>query len=199
MTRVGDLDYENTGHTSQGAAYASQVLGNVANLVGIHSDPTALVSVQPGATRTVSSASINLSSLLRLGALTDTATGTQTVDLGYAELDSKIAGINLFGGVITADAVEAHARADAPTNEPIALSGLTTLANLKINGTPIAVNPAPNTKINLLNVALITLNQQIVGPHSIVVRAIDIVITTDAYGLKAGTEIQLAAAGASAT
>jgi hypothetical protein len=199
MTRVGDVDYENTGHTSMGSAYASKVNGNVGDLVGIRSDPTALVSVQPGKTTSVSSAAVNLSSLLRLGALYDTATGEQSTARGYAELDSKIAGINLFGGAITADGVEAHARVNAPTNEPIAVSGFSTLTNLKINGSPIAVNPAPNTQINLLNVAIITLNQQIQGPHSIVVRAIDIKITTDAYGLKAGTEVQLAAAGASAT
>jgi hypothetical protein len=197
--RVGDVDYQNTGHTAFGNAYGSQVTGNVGDLVGIHSDPTALVSVTPGKTNTSSVASINLSPALQLGAITDTAVGEQTTARGYAETDARTAALNLFGGAITADAVEAHARVNAPTGEAIAVSGFSKLVNLKIGGSPIAVDVAPNTKINLLNFAIITLNQQFVGVHQIVVRAVDIKITTDAYGLKAGTEIQLSAAGASAT
>lgn len=197
--RVGDVDYENTGHTSFGNAYGSQVLANVGDLVGVHSDPTALVSVTPGKTTNSSVAAINLSSVLKLGAITDTATGEQTTARGYADLDSRIAGLNLFNGAITADAIQAHATVNAPTNQPIAVSGFSKLVNLKIGGSPIAVDVAPNTKINILNFAIVTLNQQFPTSNSIVVRAIDIKITTDSFGLKAGTEIQLAAAGAKAT
>jgi len=106
--RVGDVDYENTGHTSYGAGYGSQVLASVGDLVGVHSDPTALVSITPGKTNTSSVAGINLTSVLQLGAITDTATGEQTTSRGYADVDAKIAGLNLFNGAITADAVEAH-------------------------------------------------------------------------------------------
>lgn len=197
--RVGDVDYENTGHTSYGNAYGSQVTANVGDLVGIHSDPTALVSVTPGKTNTSSVAAINLSSVLQLGAITDTATGEQTTARGYSDLDSKIAGLNLFNGAITADAIQSHATVNAPTNQPIAVSGFSKLVNLKIGGSPIAVDVAPNTKVNVLNFAIVTLNQQFVSSNQIVVRAIDIKITTDSFGLKAGTEIQLAVAGAKAT
>jgi hypothetical protein len=198
-TRVGDVDYENTGHTSFGAAYGSQVLANVGDLVGIHSDPTALISVTPGKTTNSSVAGINLNPALQLGAITDTATGEQTTSRGYAETDSRVAALNLFNGAITADAVQAHAMVNAPTNQPVVVAGYSKLVNLKIGGSPIAVDVAPNTKINVLNFAIVTLNQQFVTANQVVVRAVDIKITTDSFGLKAGTEIQLAVAGARAT
>jgi hypothetical protein len=199
-SRLGDVDAEATGHTSRGAAYGSQVTASAGTtLVGVRSDPTAPVNVTPGKTNTTSLAAVNLSPTLQLGAITNTASGTQTTALGEAETTSKIAGLNLFNGLIKADAISVDAHVRAPTGSPVTRSGTTTLLNLVINGNAIPASVAPNTTINLLNIAIITLNQQFISANQVVVRALDIKITTDAYGLPAGAEIQLAVAGAAAT
>jgi hypothetical protein len=197
--RLGDVDYENTGHTSRGSAYATQVTANVGDLVGIQSDPTVLISVTPGKTTSSTVAGANLSPVLILGTLTTVAKGTQTTALGDAETDARAAALNLFNGAITADAVQAHAHVSAPTDSPVAVSGYSNLLNLKIAGSPIPLNVPANTKINLLDFAIVTINQQFVGANQIVVRALDIKLTTDKLGLKAGTEIQIAVAGAAAS
>ena len=61
-----------------------------------------------------------------------------------------------------------------------------------------SINAGPNTTINLLNLGLITINQQIVGAHSITVRGIDIVLNGAHYGLPVGAEVQIAVAQAAA-
>ena len=45
------------------------------------------------------------------------------------------------------------------------MSGGAGLVNLRIAGKLIPINAGPNTTINLLNLGLITINQQIVDTH----------------------------------
>jgi hypothetical protein len=196
--RLGDIDAQNTGHTSLGSAYATAVNGHGATLVNVRSDPTCLVNVQPGRTISCSLASVNLNPALALAGLKTTVEGQQTTALGEAHATAQTATVNLLSGLIKADAITADARVSAPTNSPIAVSGNSTFLNLVIGGTPYPANPGQNTKITLPGVT-ITLNQVSQNSNQVVVRAIDIVINTANYGLPVGAEIQVAAAAAKAT
>jgi hypothetical protein len=198
-SRLGDLDANNTGHTSQGMAFGSAVNAQAGTLVGVRSDPTAPVWVTPGKDGQTSLAAVNLSPALKLGAITNTSTGTQTTALGSAETTAKVASLNLFNGLITADAVSSDARVSAPTGSPVTVFGDSKLVNLVIAGHAIPVDVAPNTTINLLNFATVVVNRQVASANQMVVNAVYIKITTAAYNLPVGAQIQLAAAAASAS
>jgi hypothetical protein len=200
---IGPLEVPDTGHFTLGKAYGTKVSVDVGTLVNVRSDPTAPISLAPagtgGVTRTSSIASVNLTSLARVGAVTDSVNGTNTNSLWDAQVSSRVAGINLFSGAITASAVTAvaHARG-TPSSNGTVLIGTSQLANLKIGGTPITLNTAPNTVLNLA-IGKVTINQQIKSAgHTITVRALDIVLGKAGYGLPAGAEVQVAVATATA-
>ena len=73
---------------------------------------------------------------------------------------SKVAAINLFNGLIKADAITANARVRGAASALIpTVTGSSSLVNLVINGKPISISTSPNTTINVGVVAL-TLNEQ---------------------------------------
>ena len=197
---VGDFNAPNTGHAIGGGAYGTKVHAAVGTLVDVRSDPTAPVNVPLGGGTpvTASTAAVNLSPALQIGAITDTASGVNTTALGEAHTTSKIASINLLGGLIKANAITADAQANAPTGGSRTVAGSSQLLNLVINGHPISLNTAPNTVITIGNIATITINQQLRTPFSITVRALDITLLNPRNNLPAGAEIQVATAYAGA-
>ena len=72
--------------------------------------------------------------------------------------------------------------------EVVAMAGNSQLVYLVIQGNPIPINVAPNTKINL-GFAVVTLNQQFITANTVVVRAVDIKINTASFGLPADPSI----------
>ncbi len=186
-----------SGHFLYANAYGTKVAARVGTLVGVESDPTAPITMGAagtrGVTKTSSIAAVNLTPVARVGAVTNSVTGTNTSTRYDALATSRVAAINLFRGLIRADAVKSKARVrGAATAAVPRITGSSTLLNLTINGKAIPLNASPNTKINLLNIAVVTINQQIRTAKSIIVRAIDIKLSTAAYGLPAGAEVQVA-------
>jgi len=192
----------NTGHSIGGTAYGTKVHAAVGTLADVRSDPTAPVYVPLAGTPTgpkVSSiAAVNLAPTLQIGAITDTASGTNTTALGFAHTTSKIASINLLGGLIKAGAITADAHASAPTSAATSVGGTSQLANLVINGHPITISTSPNQVITIAGLATITINQQLATPFTVTVRALDITLLAAVGGLPAGAEIQIATATAGA-
>lgn len=197
---IGPITIPPSGHIVRGKSWGTEVTAHVGTLVNVQSDPTAPASMAAGGTngvtKTVSVAGVNLTPLLHVGAVTDTAKGTNTNTLWESETTSRIAALNLFNGAIKADAItaDAHVRGTAGG---VVVTGGSDLLNLSIGGNPIALNTAPNTVINLLGLGTITINKQVRTAASISVIAVDIVLDTAQAGLPVGAEVKLAVATAS--
>jgi uncharacterized protein YdbL (DUF1318 family) len=198
---LGPVVVPPSGHFLYAKAFGTQVKAKVGTLADVQSDPTAPITMAAAGTNgkpvTSSIAAVNLDPAAKVGAVTDTVNGTNTSSQYDALATSKVAAINLFKGLIRADAVTAKARVNGAASALLpTVTGSSSLVNLVINGKAIPINTSPNTQINLLNIGLVTINQQIRTGHSIIVRALDIKLSTAAYGLPAGAEVQVAVAQA---
>lgn len=197
---LGPITIPSSGHIVRGKSYGTAVTANVGTLANVQSDPTAPAPMAAagtgGVTQTVNVAGVNLTPLLHVGAITDTATGTNTNALWETETTSHIAALNLFNGAIKADAIssDAHVRGTA---SGVVVTGGSGLVNLVIGGHPINLNTAPNTVINVLGLGKVTINKQVRTARSIGVIAVDVVIGKAQSGLPVGAEVQLAVATAS--
>lgn len=184
-----------------GNAYGSKVTVDAGKLANVHSDPTAPVHLYGGTdgkTNSSSIAAVNLSPALHVGAITDTARGVNDSSTQDAETTSEIAGVNLLGGLIKADAINVDAHVQGPAGGPYAVTGTSSLVHLTIDGHSIPIDAAPNTQIAIGKLAVVTINQQHKTGQLITVRALDIQILKKNHGLPAGAEIQIASATAQA-
>jgi hypothetical protein len=197
-SQLGPVSVPPSGHFLYAKAYGTKVTAHVGTLVGIRSDETAPITMAAAGTggtpQTSAIAGVHLDPAASVGAITDSVNGTNTSTAYDGQAGSRIGAVNLLNGLIKADVVGSFARVRglAATNLPIVTGG-STLVNLTIGGKPIPINTSPNTRINLLNIAIVTINQQIrPNNRAIIVRALDIKLTTAAYGFPAGAEIQVA-------
>jgi hypothetical protein len=187
-----------SGHFLYAKAFGTKVTAAVGTLVGIQSDETAPITMAAAGTngqvQTAATAGVHLDPLASVGAVTDSIYGTNTASAFDGRSSSRIGAVNLFNGAITADVIGSATQVtgSAPGFAPT-VTGASTLVNLTIGGHLIPINAAPNTTINLLNIAIVTINQQIhPTSRSMIVRALDIKLTTAAYGFPAGAEIIIA-------
>jgi hypothetical protein len=196
---LGPAQIPDSGHVTLGKAYGTQVTANVGSLANVRSDPSAPISLAAGGTdgktQTRAVAGVKLTPLATVGGVTNAVNGTNTNAVWDAQTGSRVAAVNLFNGLIKADAITASAHVRG-TPSGVRVSGSSQLVNLVIGGKPIALNTAPNSVIDL-GVAKVTINQQIKSAKKITVRALDIVLGKAGYGLPAGAEVQVAVAIAS--
>lgn len=193
-----------SGHFLDGHAFGTSVHATVGSLVDVRSDETAEASVAGAAANggsiQANIAGVNLTSLARVGAVQSGATSINSPSVYDAHTATRVAGVNLFNGLIRADAVTAEAHVGGTTSSTaLTVAGHSGLVNLVVAGRVIAVNAAPNTTITIANLGRVVINQQIRAARSIVVRALDITLSTAAYGLPAGAEVQVAVATAGAS
>jgi hypothetical protein len=191
-----------TGHSLHGNAFGTKVTANVGSLLGVQSDPTAPIAVPglgtAGVTRVSNIAGVALSPTLKIGAVTTTATGTNTNAHWESETTAAVAGVNLLNGLVTADAVKTDAHVNGLPGTTTKVTGSTILVHLKIAGALIPIDTKPNTTIKLLNIGTVIVNQQVSSANAITVRGLYIKLTTAAYGLPAGAVVQVASASAQA-
>jgi hypothetical protein len=200
---AGQVQPTQTGHGVAGDAYGTSVKAAVGgNLVNVNSDPTDEIKMglggTAGATNSRSVAAVKLNTAAKVGAVTNSVEGVNTTTEWEAHTTSRVAAVNLFNGLIRADAVTADARSAGGTAPHPGITGSSEVVNLHIAGKAIPVDASPNTVINVLNLGKVTLNQQIRTSNGITVRALDIVLSTARYGLPAGAEVQVAVAYAAA-
>jgi hypothetical protein len=123
---------------------------------------------------------------------------TATQDSGEIRNTSRIAGLNAFGGLITADAIEAVADVSATSNTMTASSTGSTFVNLVIAGQQIAASVPENTRIALPGIGTVTLNKvtdtgQFKKSGRILVEMITIDVSDrNGFGLAVGSEIVVA-------
>jgi hypothetical protein len=186
-----------------GLAYGSSVDVNTgkSNLASVESGPTALTTITGttnGKDHTKTTASINTGSLVSTGAVTTIGNNDKTSSGVRATMTAAITNANLLNGLVKADVIKGSVTASESFTGPVKFSHSETLVNVKIAGIPISANPAPNTKINILNVGLVTLNKvkTSTSTRSIQQTLIDIVITTASFGLPVGAHVEIAATAA---
>jgi hypothetical protein len=151
---------------------------------------TGLITLAPvglassSGTSPVTVASLNVANLISTGIITDTADGTSA--------SSTIANLSvgLTGLALTADAVTSSCSFNTNTNT---VSGTASITNGSVAGlVPIAlaVNPAPNTTINIPLVGTIVLNQQTTAlDGTLTVNAIAITLLGGTQTLTIGTSV----------
>jgi hypothetical protein len=183
-----------------GYGYGTKVAANAGTLANVRSDPTAPISLAGGGTngttKTNAIGAVNLNSVLHIGAITTSATGTNDATVADARTTAEIAGINLFNGLITADAIKAVAHARRPAGGPTTTDRSTTFVNLTIAGKAIPVSVSPNTVINVANLGTVTINGQGVTSNATLVRVIDVKLSTADYGLPVGAHVEIGVAAA---
>jgi hypothetical protein len=164
----------------------------------VKSGPTSLVAVPClGGVGTNRVAGADLGDIAGAKAAATKAEGSAG-DPAKSRTQAEIAGVNLLGGLITADAIKSVATAKQSAGGPVELSSEgSKLVNLKINGKPVLdTDIGPNTKINVLGVE-ITLNKIRKTSTSITVTQIEVVIKSPRAGLPVNSKVEVAYASAS--
>jgi hypothetical protein len=172
---------------------------NVSVLTGsVTSGPTPSVTLPSGGGGPVtdSLANVNLPGVLTTGLLNVSTQGTNLGShSGTSTSSAQVAGATLLsalapslGGspLLTADVISSQCTSNGDGS-----SGSSTLVGLTVAGSPVAVNPPPNTTIDLLGAVTVTLNEQIVtgspGETSITVNAVHVRVNLD--GIASGDVI----------
>jgi hypothetical protein len=169
------------------------------NSVKVLAGPVAIQYVGGGGTggRTDEQATlrVNLAPIAVANVAGTAVTASRTVTHGAVEITSRATNLRLLGGVITVDAVTSTSSVsrDSGAPEPTR-TGSSSIVGLKISGKAIKVDAAPNTKINILGIGTLTLNQQVQTADGLLVRALDLTLGTASKGVPAGAEIEVATA-----
>ncbi|WP_405021227.1 hypothetical protein OHV05_34310 [Kitasatospora sp. NBC_00070] len=123
-----------------------------------------------------------------LGVLTTDASGAVDPDgTRTAAAHAQVAGVNLLGGLVTADLVGTSAQARQPLTGTgpgaITLTGATTLTNLRVAGVTVSADTAPNTTIGLPLVGSLVVNQQtpLAGGKGITVTALSLTLLSGVH------------------
>ncbi len=199
LTFLGPGPDPDEGAVLGGNAYGTKVRADVGNgAITVVSDPTALVrtksSGSDGETITNSTASANVPGVADLGVITSTTTSDKD-DTGDGTVvnTSEVAGINLLGGLITADAIKVTAASER-TNGTYSGEMKLDLVKLTIAGTEIPINVKPNTVINVANLGKVVINEQTQNAAANRIRALSITLDTARAGLPVGAQIEVAVA-----
>jgi len=183
--------------TVGGYAYGTQVLASVGSDVKGQIGKTATVGVPPGSsggkTATNTTATVKVPGVLNLGTVTSTT--HSFAEPGYADVTTanEIVGLNLFNGLITADALKVVSTSKKE-NGVLTRSMKLTFVNLVVAGTPIDVNVAPNTTINVAGLGKVVINDQIKTFNANRIRGIYIKLLEPNGGLETGAEVEVAVA-----
>lgn len=180
-----------------GQAFGAQVTGVGAPLALA---PVGLVTLPPGQSVTV--ASVGVPGIFTTGAITNTAANVSTATQSSATSSSRVDGLTLaLLGLLGISATTIQTVSTSTSNRVTAGTSAagTVFANLLVNGTPIAANPAPNTRIDLPGIGFVIINEQIATGNGrttagLTVNGLRLVITTalPLLGLPVGAEVTIA-------
>ena len=128
-----------------------------------------------------------------VGALTATATGQETSLPITATTTAEVQNLNLLAGLIQGNQINATANV-LQNSASGAGSTSVKLTDVSINGTPVLSTPAPNTRLPLLGVGYVVLNESSTSSNAsgttASVNAIDVYVTVNnSYNLPIGTQL----------
>jgi hypothetical protein len=183
--------------TVGGYAYGTQVLASAGSDVKGQVGKTATVGVPPGSSggklARNTTATVKVPGVINLGAVTSTS--QSFAEPGYADVTTtnEIAGVNLFNGLITADALKVVSTSKKE-NGVLTRSMKLTFVNLVVAGNPIDIDVAPNTTINVAGLGKVVINDQIKTFNANRIRGIYIKLLEPNGGLETGAEVEVAVA-----
>jgi hypothetical protein len=175
---------------SGSGAFGESVNVTVLGTGSVTSGPTPSVTLPSGGGGPVTNslASVNLPGVLATGVLNVSTQGSNLGSHnGTSTSSAQVVGATLLaalapslGGspLLTADVISSQCTSNGDGS-----SGSSTLVGVSVAGSPVAVNPAPNTTIDVLGAITVTLNEQIVtgspGETSITVNAVHVRLNLD--------------------
>jgi len=182
-----------------GKAYGTKVSVSPGSL-GITSGTTAvsmLCTEQTGMSNSNSVAGVSLPPLAVTGVI-DTSVSSAEVNGGSASTAiATVNGLNLLGGLVTADAVKSVSSSISSSGGFSTSSAGTIFTNAAVLGLPILIDVAPNTRIVLPGIGYVILNEQISKVDStsasLTVNAVHIHVSqTNVLGLPIGAQLIVA-------
>ena len=189
-----------------GQAYALNTTGNSNSGPGSGSTSSgpvaaAIIGCAGGTTQT-NIASTSQTNIGNTGQVNDTASGQITSSGTTATSQANVMNMNLLKGLIQGSQVVA--KAQAKWNGTGSGSASTTLTNVMVAGVPVANYPAPNTRIPILGLGYVILNEQSSNVSSSAasesVNGIHVYVTqSNAFGLSVGAQIIIGHADARVT
>lgn len=128
-----------------------------------------------------------------VGALTATATGQETSLPITATTTAEVQSLNLLTGLIQGSQINATANVSQNSASGTGSTSVT-LTNVSIGGIPALSTPAPNTRLPLLGVGYVVLNESSTSSNAsgttASVNAIDVYVTVNnAFNLPIGTQL----------
>jgi hypothetical protein len=159
--------------------------------------------VGTGDVRTNNVNSLDVGEILPSGTGRTTAYGKQLATGGVAKITATVQDLSLLNGLITADIVKAVAQDKLSDGNRTSSTEGTQFSGLRIAGAPVPVEVDPNTRIDLLGIGYVMINEQQVPSSTstarVRVNGLRIVITQNStLGLPVGTQIIIAHADATA-
>ncbi len=123
-------------------------------------------------------ASASLPGVGSLGVVTTSASGAVAPGgLRTTTASARTAGLNLLGGLVTADEVRATATATDDAAGVVTATGTTNLTNLRVAGVPV-LNPAVNQTIVIPLVASVVVDERVPSPGGVLVNAVHVKLLT---------------------
>jgi hypothetical protein len=149
-----------------------------------------------GVTRTNGISSTNSQAgAVTTGAAASTAKSTDTATATTATTTSGITGgINLLAGIVTADAATAKATTTRKGTTVTRSSSGTTIANLKIKGTPVTIPSGANRTVNIAGVGTLYLHRVINESSGLHVYALQLVLSSAQGALPSGAVLTVGSA-----
>ena len=177
-----------------GQAYGSSV--NVGSLVA--SGPTAYVGMPCGGTGGAvlknKLVGLTVPGVVTSSTISSTGQSAERTGSTTAVLSSTVAGINLLGGAVTADAVTVKASTTRTASSLTSSDDGTVITNLKVLGAPVSVSSEANSKVDVAGIGTLTVHKTVKQATGLDVIGLELTLSADRLGVKAGTVVQVAVA-----
>ena len=183
-----------TAFAAGGQAYGSTV--NVGSLVT--AGPTAYVGMPCGATggTIVKNRLVGLSvpGVVKGATIAGTGQSVEKTGSTTATFGSTVAGIDLLGGAVTADAITVKASTTRTAGGITSTDDGTVITNLEVLGRPVTLAARANSTVDLSGLGTLTVHKTVEQATGLDVIGLELRLSADRLGVEAGTVVQVAVA-----
>ncbi len=152
-------------------------------------------SVGTGGKRfTLSTADVDLpQGLLKVGAIECSVSGLSEVGSADAFAAPEIARVDLFGGLIKADAIKVRSHVSKTPNGSVEEQSME-FVNLKVGSKKIPLDVKPNTRINVLGLGQVNINKQASQSGYSAIIGVEVILSVKKLGLPVGAQVHVGVA-----
>jgi hypothetical protein len=176
-----------------GFAFGSEVTGSI-----LKSGRTAAVELPcngtNGQVRTKTVLTVEVSGLMNLGQVVNTAEGTVNLPSIHGKTTSTVEAVDILDGLITADVIKSVTEVSTTGGTPTTSTQGTSFVNLHVSGHPeINASVSANTQVHVSGVGTLWLRRVIQTSKSVEVRMIELIVEeSNVYGIAIGTRVRIA-------